>query len=230
MKHSLFIIFCLCFALTGCNHTETPTTNTASTTAPINTGATSTGETTIDKANQTCADNSPLKNNNFKKIYWAFANQNNDNCWYLGYMNDNFFLINNENYERYKAVGTNLEETIKVTIDWYNDFDSREGNKLYADSVDEFFDLQDKISQKYFDNHLLEYVSFYNYSPDTIGQFLQKFEQYNIKLPPNAILTQNDDLNYDFSPENIKNLEEKNTTSDIDLWKLYDILYEKQKP
>ena len=186
---------------------------------------------TQDLKNEECAKKIQFNSAFDSEIYWAFYNSSDNKCWYLGYLGCEFFLTNEDPDEYYEATESN--DVIKVTKENKEQFDWREWNKLYSDDVDWFFDFQDKISEKFFDWRLIEYLCFWQYAPDTLGRFMQAFQKYNITLPPTGALhiwKNLGDIRTETPATNpIQEKDEIDTTTSIEIRQLYNILYDLQQ-
>lgn len=122
-----------------------------------------------ENPHQKCADNSPLKANDKPKIYWTFENENDKKCWYLGYIDQNFFLTNEDDFLVKYATGEN--------------FDGSYGNVMYSD----FGSTIQKIQKEFYELSFHELPSFHIYFPNVDEKFLQKFAKNSIILPENPL-------------------------------------------
>lgn len=132
--------------------------------------------------NEKCANNSPLKENALPKIYWAFMNKSDGKCWYLGYIDRNFFLINNDDYLAPYTTNDNTNNIEWQKWDWEY-FNWSWGNILYG-SYEEVMKI---LKNDFYITIFHEIPTFHEYFPNIKELFLKEFQENNIILPENPV-------------------------------------------
>ena len=174
-------------------------------------------KTDISAFNRQCANKAPFSSYvSSEKIYWSFFNDTDKQCYYLGFLWTNFFLISNGD-----PYSDNL---LWLPFGWYDNF------------IEHF--------QKQYIHSFQEAPAFHNYY-DIFDLYEKTFTQYNLSLPEPSTVPVFQSTNVEemyknsISPilEKAKNLEKyyenpvfsPSIHSEVDIKNFYDFLYWKQK-
>ncbi|ATU05648.1 hypothetical protein BKN14_04395 [Candidatus Gracilibacteria bacterium HOT-871] len=200
-----------------------------------------------EKKAKECLEKSPIKREEYLNfVYFAFKNKNDNKCYYLGFFNNQFFLVD-ENLE--KNIKNNLEKDLKdgYFIKNKNDTDEEvlrriifhfsinKYNLLYGERISS---LQKYIFKKY-GFHEAPVLAVFD-GKNILDLYLEKFKELNIVLPEKYETLKNNFLN----KEVLKSLEYRSEETkksgkdyipvkkyfyDLDFENLYNILREKQQ-
>lgn len=174
-------------------------------------------KTDISAFNRQCANKAPFSSYvSSEKIYWSFFNDADKQCYYLGFLWSNFFLISHGD-----PYSDNL---LWSPFGWYNNF------------IEHF--------QKQYIHSFQETPAFHNYY-NIFDLYEKTFTRYNLSLPePSTVpVFQSENIEEMYKNsiypilEKTKNLEKyyenpifsPSTHSEVDIKNLYNFLYWKQK-
>ena len=174
-------------------------------------------KTDISTLNRQCGNKAPFSSYvSSEKIYWSFFNDADKQCYYLGFLWTNFFLISNGD-----PYSDNL---LWSPFGWYDNF------------IEHF--------QKQYIHSFQETPAFHNYY-DIFDLYEKTFTQYNLSLPePSTVpVFQSENIEEMYKNsiypilEKTKNSEKyyenpifsPSTHSEVDIKNLYNFLYWKQK-